>query len=71
MSGHSHFSSIKHKKEITDKKRGQIFSKMSRMISVAAKEKGGDTITNTKLRIAIEQAKSLNMPKNNIEKARI
>lgn len=69
MSGHSHFSTIKHKKAITDKKRGQIFSKLSRMISVAAKEGSGDPETNSRLRLAIEKAKEFNMPKNNIERA--
>jgi len=69
MSGHSHFSSIKYKKEITDKKRGKVFSKMARLISIAAKEKGGDPETNSSLRLAIEKAKGFNMPKENIERA--
>ncbi|MCH8741336.1 YebC/PmpR family DNA-binding transcriptional regulator [Patescibacteria group bacterium] len=69
MSGHSHFSSIKHKKEITDKKRGQIFSKLSREISVVAKEGGGNPETNTKLRLVIEKTKEWNLPKENIERA--
>lgn len=69
MSGHSHFSSIKHKKEITDKKRGQIFSKLSREISVAAKEGGGNPETNTNLRLVIEKTKKWNLPKENIERA--
>ncbi|MBZ9569566.1 YebC/PmpR family DNA-binding transcriptional regulator [Patescibacteria group bacterium] len=69
MSGHSHFRTIKHKKEITDKKRGQIFSKLSRMISIAAREKGGDPETNPKLRLSIERAKEFNIPKENIERA--
>lgn len=69
MSGHSHFSTIKHKKAITDAKRGQIFSKLSRMISVAAKEGGGDPETNPLLRQALEKAKEFNVPKGNIKKA--
>jgi len=69
MSGHSHFSSIKHKKEITDKKRGQIFSKLSRAISVAVKEKGPNPEMNPKLRMAIEMARDFNLPKENIERA--
>ncbi len=69
MSGHSKWSSIKHKKAITDARRGKIFSKISRLISVAAKEKGGDPESNSKLRSAIEQARQVNMPKSNIEKA--
>lgn len=68
MSGHSHAKTIKHQKEITDKKRGQIFSKLSRIISVAAK-KGGGPKTNPALRIAIEKAKAANMPAANIERA--
>ena len=69
MSGHSHFSSIKHKKEITDQKRGKIFSKLARQISVIAREKGGDPETNSGLRLAIEKAKEFNLPKENIERA--
>ncbi len=69
MSGHSHFSSIKHKKEITDAKRGKIFSKMAKLITIAAKEGGSDPAANSKLRMAIEQAKKANMPKENIERA--
>lgn len=69
MSGHSHFASIKHKKEITDQKRGKIFSKLSRQISVAAREKGGETSTNPALKVAIERAKEFNLPKENIERA--
>ncbi len=69
MSGHSHFSSIKHKKEITDKKRGKIFSKLSRQISVVAREGGADPATNSKLRLVIETAKRINLPSDNIERA--
>jgi len=69
MAGHSHFSTIKRKKEVTDKKRGQIFSKLSKMISVAVREKGADPLMNPKLKLAIEKAKSANMPKENIERA--
>jgi len=69
MSGHSHWSSIKHQKSIADQKRGKIFSKLSREISVAAKEKGGDPDMNPSLRIIIEKAKKFNMPKENVEKA--
>lgn len=69
MSGHSKWQNIKHKKESTDKKRGKIFSKLSRLVSIAAKEKGGEPESNSKLRIAIEKAKEANMPKDNIERA--
>jgi YebC/PmpR family DNA-binding regulatory protein len=68
MSGHSHFSSIKHKKSLEDEKRGKIFSKMARVISVAAKE-GPDPASNPKLRQALDEAKNFNMPKGNIERA--
>lgn len=69
MSGHSHAKTIKHQKELTDKKRGNIFSKLSRQISLATKEKGGNPETNSALKMAIEQAKSFNLPKENIERA--
>jgi YebC/PmpR family DNA-binding regulatory protein len=69
MSGHSHFSRIKYKKAITDAKRGKIFSKLSQAISVAAREKGVDPAINPKLRLAIEEARSFNLPKENIERA--
>lgn len=69
MSGHSHWHSIKHKKEITDKKRGQLFSKVSREISIAAREKGENPEFNPKLRLIIEKAKNFNMPSDSIEKA--
>ena len=69
MSGHSHFKTIMHKKGVEDAKRGKIFSKLSRLISVAAREGGGDPAANSKLRLAIEQAKNDNMPKDNIERA--
>ena len=68
MSGHSHAKKIRREKEITDQKRGQVFSKLLREISVAAKE-GGDPNTNTKLRLAMEKAKQWNLPKENIERA--
>lgn len=69
MSGHSKWSQIKYKKSITDVKKGKIFSKLSREISVAAREKGGDPETNPKLRLVIEKAKEFNIPKENIERA--
>ena len=68
MSGHSHFSSIKHKKGRADEARGKAFSKMARVIIIAAKD-GGDPDSNNKLRLAIDQAKKINMPKDNIERA--
>jgi len=69
MSGHSHAKKIKHQKAITDQKRGQIFSKMSRVISVAVKEGGSNPESNPKLGVAMEMAKRLNLPKENIERA--
>jgi len=68
MSGHSHFKTIKAQKEIADNKRGKIFSKIGRLIAIAAKE-GPDPLTNSKLRMAVEQAKIVNMPKDNVERA--
>jgi len=68
MSGHSHFSSIKHKKALEDQKRGKIFSKLARMISVAARE-GANPESNPKLRQALEEARNFNLPKDNIERA--
>lgn len=69
MSGHSHFSTIKHKKAATDAKRGKIFGKLAKTISVAAREKGGDPAMNPRLRMAVEAAQKENMPKENIERA--
>lgn len=69
MSGHSKWSQIKHKKALTDAKRGKIFSKMARLIAVAARQKGGEPSINASLRMAIEKARSSNMPSENIERA--
>jgi YebC/PmpR family DNA-binding regulatory protein len=69
MSGHSKWSSIKHKKGAADKKRGQLFSKLSRAIIVAAREGGPDPSGNLALQNAVEKARSYSMPKENIERA--
>ena len=69
MSGHSKWSSIKHKKGAADAKRGKLFSKLSRAIIVAAKEGGADPAGNLALQNAIEKARSYSMPKDNIERA--
>ena len=69
MSGHSKWSSIKHKKGAADAKRGKLFSKLARSIIVAAKEGGGDPANNLALQNAIEKARSYSMPKDNIERA--
>ncbi|UCF93997.1 MAG: YebC/PmpR family DNA-binding transcriptional regulator [Desulfobacterales bacterium] len=69
MSGHSKWASIKHKKAATDAKRGKIFTKLIKEITVAARMGGGDPVANPRLRTAIQAAKSENMPKDNIERA--
>src|SRR6188474_650836 len=69
MSGHSKWSSIKHKKGAADKKRGQLFSKLSRALIVAAREGGPDPAANLALQNAIEKARSYSMPKDNIDRA--
>lgn len=69
MSGHSKWASIKHKKALVDSKRGKIFTKVIREITVAAKIGGGDPNTNPRLRLAITTAKGANMPADNIERA--
>jgi len=69
MAGHSHWAGIKHKKGRQDKLRSKIFSKISREITVAAKLGSKDPSTNHRLRVAIESAKSANMPKDNINRA--
>ena len=69
MSGHSKWSSIKHKKGATDTKRGKIFSKLNKEITVAARMGGGDPAMNPRLRTAVQAAKGENMPKDNIERA--
>lgn len=69
MSGHSHWSSIKHKKGITDAKKSKAFSKLSQLISVAAREGGKDINFNPRLKMAVEKARSFNVPADKIEKA--
>ncbi len=68
MSGHNKWQQIRHKKALTDKRRGQIFSKLARLITLAAR-KGTDPKTNSALAQAIEKAKASNMPKGNIDRA--
>ena len=69
MSGHSKWSSIKHKKAAADAKRGQLFTKLGREIALAAREGGGNPDMNFRLRLAVDRAKQSNMPKDNIERA--
>lgn len=69
MSGHSKWSTIKHKKGATDAKRGKIFTRLNKEITIAARIGGGDPDANPRLRTAIASAKSQNMPKDNIDRA--
>lgn len=69
MAGHSKWANIKHRKEGADKKRGKIFTKVSKEIMVAARLGGADPASNSRLRIAISRARAANMPKDSIERA--
>lgn len=69
MAGHSHWAGIKHKKALVDSKRGKLWSKLSKAIIVAAKMGGGDLDANPRLRVAVDAAKAVSMPKDNIQRA--
>lgn len=69
MSGHSKWAQIKHKKAKTDLARGKAFSKLIRLITVAARQGGGNIENNARLRLAVQKAREMNMPQENIEKA--
>ena len=69
MAGHSKWANIQHRKKAVDAKRGKIFTRINREISVAAREGGGDIDSNPRLRLAVEKANAANMPKDNIERA--
>jgi YebC/PmpR family DNA-binding regulatory protein len=69
MSGHSHFAGIKQRKGVNDAKRANVFTKLGRFVTIAAREGGGNSEFNFKLKMAIEQARYANMPKDNIDKA--
>jgi YebC/PmpR family DNA-binding regulatory protein len=69
MSGHSHWATIKHKKGAADAKKGKLFSKIARVIQLAAKEGGGNPDMNIKLQAAIEEARACNMPRDNIDRS--
>ena len=69
MAGHSHWAGIKHKKALVDAKRGKLWSKLSKAIIVAAKTGGGDLDMNLRLRAAVDAAKAVSMPKDNISRA--
>jgi YebC/PmpR family DNA-binding regulatory protein len=69
MSGHSKWSTIKHKKAAQDAKRGKVFTRLAREITIAAREGGGNLDANFSLRLAVDKARAANMPKDNIERA--
>ncbi|MGV6826127.1 MAG: YebC/PmpR family DNA-binding transcriptional regulator [bacterium] len=69
MAGHSKWANIKHKKAANDKKRGKLWSKLIREVTVAAKQGGGEIETNPRLRLAVEKAQGANMPKDTIDRA--
>src|SRR3990167_3134360 len=69
MSGHSKWATTKHQKAVTDAKRGAIFTKLANLITIAAREGGGDQNANFKLRMAVDKARDFSMPKENIERA--
>jgi YebC/PmpR family DNA-binding regulatory protein len=69
MAGHSHWAGIKHKKALVDNKRGKLWSKLSKLIIVAARSGGGDPSMNLRLRYAINDARAVSMPKDNIQRA--
>ena len=69
MAGHSKWAGIKHKKAIVDARRGKLFTKLGRAVTVAAKEGGGDLDGNPALALAVQKAKDASMPKDNIERA--
>lgn len=69
MAGHSKWANIKHRKEAQDSKKGKIFTKIARELTVAAKLGGGDANSNSRLRLALDKARAANMPKDNVERA--
>ncbi|MFQ6099979.1 MAG: YebC/PmpR family DNA-binding transcriptional regulator [Anaerolineae bacterium] len=69
MSGHSKWSTIKHKKATTDARRGKLFTRLAREITIAARKGGGNPDVNFRLRLAVDKAKAANMPRDNIERA--
>ncbi len=69
MAGHSKWANIKHRKDAQDKKRGQVWTKVIREITVAAREGGGDASANPRLRLAMDKAVAVNIPKDTVERA--
>ena len=69
MAGHSKWANIKHRKAAQDAKKGKVFTKIARELTVAAKQGGGDPDANSRLRLALDKARSANMPRDNVERA--
>ena len=69
MAGHSKWANIKHRKAAQDKKRGKMWTKLIREVTIAAREGGGDPGTNPRLRLAMDKARGVNMPKDNVKRA--
>ncbi|MCD8493029.1 MAG: YebC/PmpR family DNA-binding transcriptional regulator [Geovibrio sp.] len=69
MAGHSKWANIKHRKAAQDAKKGKVFTKVAREITVAAKEGGGDADMNPRLRLALDKARAVNLPKDNVDRA--
>ena len=69
MGGHSHWAGIKHKKALVDAKKGKVFTKLIREITIAAKIGGADLSSNARLRKAVDDAKAANMPAENVKRA--
>ncbi|MDO8654975.1 MAG: YebC/PmpR family DNA-binding transcriptional regulator, partial [bacterium] len=69
MSGHSHAKKVKHQKDATAAQRSKIFSKLSNEITIAARSGGKDPVSNPRLRTAVEKARDVNMPSDNVERA--
>lgn len=69
MAGHSKWANIKHRKEAQDNKKGKVFTKIARELTVAAKLGGSDAASNSRLRLALDKARSANMPKDNVDRA--
>ncbi|MDQ7781184.1 MAG: YebC/PmpR family DNA-binding transcriptional regulator, partial [Planctomycetota bacterium] len=69
MSGHSHWARIRHKKGVTDAKKGKAFSKIAKLITLAAKTGGSDLAMNLKLQYAVDKARAANMPRENVDRA--
>ena len=69
MSGHSKWSTIKHQKGVVDARRGQLFTKLAREITVAARQGGADPDMNVRLRLAVQRARDNNMPQENTDRA--